>query len=89
MPYANVVKRLYIEDGLDRREVPVNGLRLQWSKGDAGHVQIASCEMTNGMPEGEYLDSHAARWAGLDRYTINQLIRELRQARDDAFGKDA
>lgn len=29
-----------------------------------------------------------SQWVNLDRGTINQLIRELRNARDQAFGKD-
>lgn len=27
-------------------------------------------------------------WVDADRHTINQLIRELRKARDEAFGRD-
>jgi hypothetical protein len=30
----------------------------------------------------------ASQWLDLDRHTINQLIRELRKARDEAFGRD-
>jgi hypothetical protein len=29
-----------------------------------------------------------SQWIELDRHTINQLIRELRKARDEAFGRD-
>lgn len=29
-----------------------------------------------------------SQWIDLDRHTINQLIRELRKARDEAFGRD-
>lgn len=29
-----------------------------------------------------------SQWIELDRHAINQLIRELRKARDDAFGRD-
>ncbi|HCT78570.1 MAG TPA: hypothetical protein DGT23_18715 [Micromonosporaceae bacterium] len=29
-----------------------------------------------------------SQWMNLDRHTINQLIRELRRARDTAFGRD-
>lgn len=29
-----------------------------------------------------------SQWCDMDRHTINQLIRELRTARDQAFGRD-
>lgn len=29
-----------------------------------------------------------SQWVDLDRHTINHLIRELRKARDEAFGRD-
>lgn len=29
-----------------------------------------------------------SQWIDLDRHTINQLIRELRSARDQAYGRD-
>lgn len=29
-----------------------------------------------------------SQWLELDRHSINQLIRELRKARDEAFGRD-
>lgn len=103
MPYANIVIPVWqtpIEGpGLASSPQPLetNGLRLQWSKGETGHVQVVTTRFKPGefqlnptwMPEreGEFgLDT--AQWASLDRATINDLIRHLRQARDDAFGKD-
>lgn len=77
MPYANVSTHL---NG--------NGLRLQWSKGNTGHVQAVTTPMTGGMPEEGFLGSDDAKWVDLNRHSINELIRHLRQARDDAFGKD-
>ena len=29
-----------------------------------------------------------SQWCDMDRHTINQLIRDLRKARDEAFGRD-
>jgi hypothetical protein len=29
-----------------------------------------------------------AQWCDMDRHSLNQLIRELRKARDEAFGRD-
>lgn len=97
MPYANIVIPVWDYstrvDGLPRA-LDTNGVRLQWSKGEGGHAQIVTARFLPGgeqwMPEREGeggLDT--AQWAVLDRSTINELIRQLRQARDDAFGKDA
>lgn len=77
MPYANVTTHL---NG--------NGLRLQWSKGGTGHVQAVAAPMVGGMPEENFLATDEAKWVDLNRQSINDLIRHLRQARDDAFGKD-
>lgn len=83
----------YGSDGTVRQNADTIGLRLQWSKGETGHVSIASCRMIAGYPGG-YMpeESHLmneALWSSLDRLAINELIKTLRQARDDAFGKDA
>lgn len=75
MPYANVPG-----------DTPVsNGVRLQWMKDS--HVQVAVLPMESGMPDEANRES--ASWSTLDRAGLNQLIRRLRQARDDAFGADA
>lgn len=100
MPYANVYIPVWQspieESGLASapRPIETNGLRLQWSKGETGHVQVVTTRfLPSGlgrqgwMPEESDLDT--ARWASLDRSTLNDLIRHLRQARDDAFGRDA
>lgn len=72
MPFANV-------HGPDE-----NGVRLQWARDS--HVQIVAAPFIDGMPEEGTLNT--AYWASLDRYSINQLIKHLRCARDQAFGKD-
>ena len=97
MPYANIVIPAWdspVNDpGLASapQRVEANGVRLQWSKGEGGHVQVVTARFLPGspgyMPDTDSLE--AAQWATLDRHTINELIRNLRQARDDAFGKDA
>lgn len=59
--------------------------RVSWSK-EAGNVQIATTApddwKLNPTPEGN------GWFCNLDRSGLNRLIRILRQARDDAFGKD-
>lgn len=59
--------------------------RVGWSK-EAGHVEIATM-----MPDGIPLEPgpEANGWfMQLTRSEINQLIRVLRKARDQAYGKD-
>jgi hypothetical protein len=55
-----------------------------WSS-EAGHVQVATLTRDTvskeTRQEGVYID--------LDRRGINDLIRHLRRARDQAFGRDA
>lgn len=66
-------------------EVDLNPHQVEvgWSK-EAGHVQIATtdpkCEDTFSKEAGLYFE--------LDRRSINDLIRLLRKARDQAFGRD-
>lgn len=53
--------------------------------GSAG-VQKNGAVLTSALTEdgAEWIEE----WIDLDRHMINQLIRELRTARDQAFGKD-
>ncbi len=86
MPKEIVVShgpRLFGEDG---KEIPQDrqGLvQVSWSK-EAEYVQVASFSRDpvtyETMWDGYYAD--------LDRRGINQLIRHLRRARDQAFGGD-
>ncbi len=39
-------------------------------------------------PEGSLLPGFSSLWASLDRSGVNRLIKALRKARDDAFGRD-
>lgn len=56
-----------------------------------GTSTAAAGTLPAGWAPGE-TDEHGRRWEtqwmDLDRHTINQLIRELRKARDEAFGRD-
>jgi hypothetical protein len=79
MPYANVPGPTTPE------HVTAPGVRVQWARDS--HVQLTVLPMTGGMPDEEARDK--ALWSSLNREGCNELIRQLRQARDDAFGKDA
>lgn len=66
-------------------DVPELGIRVGWSR-DAEHVQVATVNAEDRelrpTPEGN------GWFVALDRNEINRLIRVLRRARDQAFGKD-
>lgn len=74
MPFANV--------GPDTG----NGVRLQWARDS--HVSVVVAPFTDKMPEEDTLKADTTFWAELNRTQINDLIRHLRTARDQAFGKD-
>jgi hypothetical protein len=62
-------------------------LKIGWSK-ESEHVQVATIAADDARtlrptPEGN------GWFVQMDRHGINRAIRALRQARDDAFGKDA
>lgn len=60
-------------------------LKIGWSK-EAEHVEVATIApddmVLHPTPEGN------GWFVQMDRSSINRAIRALRQARDDAFGKD-
>lgn len=85
-------------------EAGMYNVRLGWTPGNAGHVQIG-VETTDGRPIVQLLKNEAADhlvdgngddpapfrslWGTLDRASINALIRDLRRARDSVYGADA
>lgn len=104
MPFQNIVVPRTSEGADPESGLPSTvvhetfGLRLQWGR-DTSSVQIASCKMYPAHPHGPWMpkeeDLHGwddaeapALWATLDRARINELIKHLRAARDQAFGKD-
>lgn len=63
--------------------------KVNWSKHEVpgGSVQIA----TLGPPEADLKAENPASngwFVNLDRHGLNRLIRTLRKARDDAYGRD-
>ena len=84
--------KVYIEDqwtGSDDDEVAEGSsarVKVGWSK-EGEHVQIATVAPDESQlrptPEGN------GWFVQLDRAGINRLIRALKKARDDAYGKDA
>lgn len=73
-------------------------IEVGWQKYPTGHVQIATTKLQPGADrDREYVDASSDEplrpaWDGqfvdLDRDQINHLIRQLRQARTEAFGRD-
>ena len=83
------------------RRVSVGWSRHQYAQIGVGHAFDAKFDgdrrTTTGVPiDGAVLQTAQAddatewveEWIDLDRHMINQLIRELRTARDAAFGRD-
>lgn len=103
MPYANVCSRpgevldpgdKTLEEAQREAEL-VPGVRLQWSR-EASHVQLAVQTMSWGsdgnttqpMIEGGDERNQQQLWATVNRHEINLLIKRLREARDQSFGRD-
>lgn len=62
-------------------------VRVSWSK-EASYVEIATIHKNGKVLDVEPLEDNNGWFAQLDRKKINDLIRVLRRARDQAFGKD-
>jgi hypothetical protein len=72
------------------QQVPLDmaALKVGWSK-ETGHLELAICEYENGhFVEHALNDETTPRYIQVDRAGVNRMIKVLRQARDDAFGKD-
>lgn len=59
-----------------------DGVHIGWSKGQDVEIGVARYETSQEVTEKGFFTT-------VDRAGINRIIRALRQARDDAFGKDA
>lgn len=60
--------------------------QVGWGR-DTGDVQIG-VEMADGQQTLRSVADFSSVWASLDRAGVNRLIRALRRARDQAFGRD-
>lgn len=79
------------EHGVPMRAVGVPIVDVRWNR-DGEYVQIVTKEtdafggrLVGDAPETHYTDG---LYVDLDRAAINRLIRNLRRARDQAFGRD-
>jgi hypothetical protein len=76
--------RLYDEDGKESPQSDQGLVQITWSR-EAEYVQVVTFSRD---PVTFESNSDDARWVDLDRRAINDLIRKLRRARDQAFGRD-
>lgn len=87
MPKEIIAERpIYFEDvdGNEDLESGTQGLvEISWNS-EAEHVQLVTYERAMVT----YDRTFEGRYVTMDRYMINQLIRHLRRARDQAFGRD-
>lgn len=85
MPKEVVYGEQHHSDGI----VPITEVR--WSS-EGGYVQVVTkaTDPSDGRVAGESPDTHVTDGyhVDLDRTQINRLIKNLRRARDSAFGKD-
>lgn len=66
-------------------------LHIGWTKDGSEHVEVSVQNQAIAdqcAAEGHPHDSRSGWFVQLDRSGINRAIRALRQARDDAFGRD-
>jgi hypothetical protein len=73
-------------------------IEVGWSKWPTGDVRVATTVLQPGAdrnsdlmpstPDEPYRPAWDGRFVGLDRNQVNELIRRLRRARDEAFGAD-
>jgi hypothetical protein len=87
MPKEIVVShgpRFYDEDGKEIPQGTQSFIQVSWSR-EAEYVQIVT-----GSRDPVTFDSDSSQWffVSLERREINDLIRKLRRARDQAFGRD-
>lgn len=82
--------------GLAACEDHVEVVEIAWGKVDLDHrgIQLGTGEVgisvtVTGSPGSLYVSGTPAPVATFDRQRLNDLIRVLRRARDQAFGADA
>lgn len=78
-----VMPKEYVKDSWESMETRV---RVSWKRHPAGHVQIAT--VNDDVPPEPTGEGDEGWYVNLDRDGLNQLIRHLRRARDQAFGRD-
>lgn len=84
MPKENVI-------GVDSGDLELR-VQVGWGNHPAGFVQVSSVEQSQN-PNAEYAMTLAGKpvdgwYVNLDRNGINRLIKVLRKARDQAYGRD-
>jgi hypothetical protein len=84
MPKEYIYSTSFFPEDKDNPHLPII-TKVTWSREEAGgHVQ-----MTVFQRDGTYESEHEKpMYMTLERRDINELIRVLRRARDQAFGRD-
>lgn len=63
-------------------------VKVGWDR-ESGHVQVATVAPKMPLVTEDTYEENNGWHVTMSRYSINQLIRTLRKARDQAFGADA
>lgn len=68
----------------NKLEAPESAVKVVWQREEnGGYIQVAT------FKNGDFKDEHEnAQYVDLDRRQVNLLIRHLRRARDQAYGRD-
>lgn len=101
MPKMNIYEPLGglpAPEGYEPRRVSIGWARGQHAQIGIGLVDPAAKDKAQTAWSSDYLlevetdqesqQTYVTQWINLDRHTINELIRALRKARDEAFGRD-
>lgn len=84
MPKEYIYSSTFIPESSDCPAQP-NVVKITWSREDAG----GGVQMTVFKKDGTYESEHEKpMYMDLERHDINQLIRVLRRARDQAYGRN-
>lgn len=90
MPRERIFGSAFAPEG-EEAIIPI--AEVMWNR-EAGHVQLVTRELSHEIPSPEEQEKDGpwpctyGFFVDLDRKGINDMIRVLRRARDQAFGRD-
>lgn len=77
----------YVQVGIETHDGEPVAEKL-WERGLPPNVTVTGSNLTDAQPESFTLARFTGLWGTFDRDGVNRLIRALRRARDQAYGKD-